>query len=185
MKNIQKVKTQIKQECLKSKNIPNWFYKDHLSQVEKNAKELLEEKSSADKEVVLLGVWLHDLQRIRGIKGDHQKIGAIEAEKVMKQYSYDKGMIEKVKNIILSHSCSNKKPSSLEGKILATADAMSHYQNDFYLKIAVTGQRDLKEFKTWLKEKLNRNYNKKLYFDSAKKKIKERHDLFTKLISIK
>lgn len=103
----------------------------------------------------------------------------------MKEYGYDKEIIEKVKNIILSHSCNSKKPSSLEGKILATADAMLHYQNDFYLKIAVTGQRDLKEFKSWLKEKLNRNYNKKLYFVSAKKKIKERHDLFTKLISMK
>ena len=44
---------------------------------------------------------------------------------------------------------------------------------------------EIKEFKGWLKEKLNRNYNKKLYFASAKKKIKERHDLFVKLISMK
>jgi HD superfamily phosphodiesterase len=180
-----KIKSQIKQECEKSKSIPDWFYKDHLSQVEKNAKEILREQTKADKEVVLLGVWLHDLQRIRGIKGDHQKIGAREAEKVMKEYDYDKEMIEKVKSIILSHSCNSKKPSSLEGKILASADAVSHYQNDFYLKIALTGQRDLKEYKAWLKEKLNRNYNKKLYFVSAKKKIKERHDLFVKLISMK
>lgn len=185
MNNIQKIKIQIKQECLKNKSIPDWFFKDHLSQVEKNAKWLLKEMPKADKEIVMLGVWLHDLQRIRGIKGDHQKIGAREAEKVMKGYNCDKELIKKVKDIILSHSCDSVKPNSLEGKILATADAMSHYQNDFYLKIAVTGQRNLKEFKAWLKEKLNRNYNKKLYFVSAKKKIKEPHDLFTKLILMK
>lgn len=116
---ISKVKSQIKQECEKSKSIPDWFYGDHLSQVEKNAKEILKEQTKADKEVVLLGVWLHDLQRIRGIKGDHQKIGAREAEKIMKEYGYDKEMFEKVKNIILSHSCNSKKPSSLEGESLS------------------------------------------------------------------
>lgn len=182
---VARIKSQIKHECEKSKSIPDWFCRDHLFQVEKNAQELLKEKSNVNKEIVLLGVWLHDLQRIRGIKGDHQKIGAREAGKVMKEYGYDKDVIEKVKVIILSHSCSNKIPSSLEGKILASADAVSHYQNDFYLKIAVTGQRDVREFKSWLKEKLNRNYKKKLYFTSAKKKIKERHDLFVKLISMK
>jgi len=53
---ISKIKSQIKQECEKSKSIPDWFYEDHLSQVEKNAKVILKEKPRADKEVVLLGV---------------------------------------------------------------------------------------------------------------------------------
>jgi len=183
MKNIGKIKKQIRQDCLDNDKLPEWFYKDHLLQVEKNAKELLDENPQADRKVVLLGVWLHDLQRVRGIKGDHQKVGAREAEKVMKEYGYDNTIIKQVKDIILSHSCGPVKPGSLEGKILATADAVSHYQNNFYLKVAVTGQRDLEEYKAWLKEKLDRNYNKKIYFQSARRKIKPMHDIYERLIT--
>jgi len=184
-KTIIKIKEQIKSECQKNKKLPTWFYSDHLLMVEKNAKALLKEMPSADKGVVLLGVWLHDLQRVRGLNGDHQSVGAREAEKVMREYGYDNKIIAKVKNIIQTHSCDKKKPTSLEGRILATADAMSHYYNDFYLRIAVTGQRDLAEFKEWVLEKLDRNYNKKIFFNYAKKKIKLRHDLYKKVFSMK
>lgn len=184
MINIQKIKKQVEQECKANKKLPEWFYLDHLLMVEKNSIWLLKQQTKADKEVVLLGVWLHDLQRVRGLKGDHQTVGASEAVKVMKEYNYGSDMIKKVKAIILTHSCSKKRPISLEGKILATADAMSHYYNDFYLRIAVTGQRDLKEFKAWVIEKLDRNYNKKIFFASAKKKIKPRHDLYKKVFSM-
>ena len=183
-KEIQQIKTLIKKECTKGP-IDDWFYATHLLGVEKFAKWLLARLPKANKEVVMLGVWLHDLQRIKGIKGNHQEIGAKEAEKVMIKFAYDNKTINQVKNIILSHSCSNKKPNTLEGKILASADAMSHYHNDFFLQIAVTGQRDLGEYKKWALEKLNRNYNVKISFPFAKKEIKARHDLFKKVFTMK
>lgn len=183
--NIIKIKKEVERECKTNKELPQWFYSDHLLMVERNSIWLLKQQPKADKEIVLLGVWLHDLQRVRGLKGDHQAIGAREAGKVMKEYGYSSDMIKEVKAIILTHSCSKKRPTRLEGKILATADAMSHYYNDFYLRIAVTGQRDLKEFKEWVLEKLDRNYNKKIFFASAKKKIKPRHDLYKKAFSMK
>jgi len=183
--NVQKIKKQVEQECKANKKLSVWFYSDHLLMVEKNSKWLLKELPKSDSEVVLLGVWLHDLQRVRGLKGDHQSVGAREAVKVMKEYGYGKPVIEKVKAIILTHSCSKEIPTSIEGKILATADAMSHYYNDFFLRIAVTGQRNLKEFKEWVLEKLDRNYNKKIFFASAKKKIKPRHDLYKKVFSMR
>lgn len=173
------IKKQIKNECLKSRFIENWFYKTHLLGVEKFAKYLLTKLPKADKEIVLLGVWLHDLQRIRGIKGDHAKAGAVETEKVMEEFGYDDKIIQRVKEVVLSHCCDTKlKPKTVEGKILASADAMSHYTNDFYLTIAATGQRSLVEFKKWALEKLDRDYNKKIFFSFAKNKIKKRHEIF-------
>lgn len=184
MKRIEQIKKQIKQECKKSKYIEDWFYDVHLLKVEEMSKWLLKKLPKADKEIVLLGVWLHDLQRIRGIKGEHQKAGAIEAAKVMKKYGYDKDVMARVQEIILTHSCSRNMPGSLEAKILATADAMSHYYNDFFLVIGLTGKREIKEYKTWVLEKLNRNYKKKLFFPFAKKKIKDRHDLVMKIMTM-
>jgi len=185
-KNIIEIKKYIKKECRILGFIDLWFYEVHLLGVEKFAKYLLKKLPKADNEVVMLGVWLHDLQRIRGIKGDHAKIGAIEAEKVMKKFGCEKNIIKHVKEIILSHPCDTElRPKTIEGKILASADAMSHYINDFYLTIATTGQRNTEEYKKWVLEKLDRDYNKKIFFDFAKKKIKKRHDIFKKIFAMK
>ena len=76
---------------------------------------------------------------------------------------------------MLQHARHAKK---LGKKILASADAMSHYINDFYLIIATTGKRNLLE-------KLKRDYNKKIFFDFAKKTIRKRHELLMELMTMK
>lgn len=182
---LSQIKELVKNECTSLGFAGSWFYGVHLLAVEKFAKELLKKLPKANKEVVMLGVWLHDSQRIRGIKGDHAEIGAVEAQKVMEQFKYDKGIIDQVKAIILSHSCDTKlMPATLEGKILATADAMSHYANDFYLTIAITGKRDLPAFKKWALEKLDKDYNKKIFFAFAKTQIKQRHKVLKVLLTM-
>lgn len=185
LKTIKQIKEKIKYECYHLGYMEPWFYDDHLLSVEKYANFLLKKLPKADKEVVLLSVWLHDTQRVRGIKGDHQKKGAEEAKKIMLGYGYSAEMIKKVQGAILTHACDKKLPATLEGKILATADAMTHYVNDFYLRIATTRQRSLKEFKAWALEKLNRDYNKKIFFPFAKKEIQERHTILMKLFTMK
>ncbi|MBU4339144.1 HD domain-containing protein [Patescibacteria group bacterium] len=187
---ISQIKSLVKNECFNLGFIDNWFYGVHLLGVEKFAKVLFKKMSKADKEIVLLGVWLHDLQRVRGIKGDHAKMGAIEAEKVMRQFNYPEKTIKHVKEIILAHSCDTcLMPETLEGKILASADAMAHYVNDFYLTIAVTGavtgERDLVSFKKWALEKLDKDYNRKIFFDFAKKMIEKRHKALKEVFTMK
>ena len=165
---INQIKKLVKAEC--RANGLGWFYDVHLVAVENCAKLLLEKLPKADKEIVMLGVWLHDLQRVRGIEGDHVKIGALEAKKVMREFNYPRWKIEALREIVLSHSCQKGlAPKTLEGKILATADAMSHFTNDFSLEIAVTGRRDVKGFKKWALEKIERDYHKKIFFPFAKK----------------
>jgi len=183
---IAQIKNLVRNECFTLGFIDKWFYSVHLLGVEKFAKELLKKLPKANKEIVLFGVWLHDLQRVRGIKGNHAKIGAIEAEKVMKQFGYSDQIIKHVKEMILAHSCDTRLiPKTLEGKILASADAMSHYVNDFYLTIATTGERDLVGFKKWALEKLDRDYNKKIFFDFAKKMIEKRHRVLEEVFTMK
>lgn len=181
---ISDIRLKVKDECARLGNVPEWFFEAHLCEVERRFLELLAENIQADREVVALGVWLHDLQRIRGIQGGHEEAGAVEAEKVMQEFGLDEDLIERVKRIILTHSCKNRQPDTLEGKILATADAMSHYFNDFYLRIACLGQRDADGFKEWVLEKLDRDFNQKIFFESAKQKIQARHDLFKQVFSM-
>jgi len=83
---ISQIKDLVKKECLDLGFIDDWFYNVHLLGVEKFAKELLKKLPKANSEIVMLGVWLHDLRQVRGIKGDHEKTGAIDAETVLKQF---------------------------------------------------------------------------------------------------
>ena len=184
-KTILEIKAKIKRECYEAGHMKPWFYDKHLLGVEKWAKFLLTKLPRADKEVVFLGVWLHDLHRIRGLKGDHQKAGAQEAKKVMQGYGYPDETIKKVQAIILTHACDGAMPKTLEGRILASADAMAHYINDFYLQIAVTGQRSVAEYKEWCLEKLKRDYSKKISFPFARQAIKDRHDALMKVFTMK
>jgi HD superfamily phosphodiesterase len=181
---IEIIKKQIRDECERDAKLKGWWFESHLLGVEKFAKELLRKFPKANKEVVMLGVWLHDLQRIRRIPGDHEKKGALEATKFLKEYGYSKETIKKVKGIIETHSCENKRPTSLEGKILATADALSVYFKDFFINIAIRGDHDTEGYKEWVMEKLNRNYQKKIFFDFAKKKIKKRQEIIKKFLTM-
>jgi len=182
-KKIKQIKQLIKKEC--EKNNLDEFYRYHLLEVEKNALKLLNKLPEANNELVMLAVWLHDLQRIRQLEGDHQQVGVREAEKVMEEYNFSSENILLVKDIIHSHSCAGLTPTTLEGQILATADAMSHYTSDFFLWIATRGERNLEEYKEWALEKLDRNYNKKIFFSFAKKAIQKRHDALMQLLESK
>ena len=182
---ISKIKNLVKNECINLGLIDDWFYDVHLLAVEKWAKELLKKLPKANSEIVLLGVWLHDIAQVRGIKGDHAKKGVAEAEKVLKQFGYSESVINHVKEIVLSHGCKELMPKTLEGKILASADAMSHYVNDFYLAILATGERDLPSFKKWALEKLDRDYNKKIFFDFARRMIAKRHKILKEFFTMK
>ena len=185
MNNINKIKQLVKKECDEFMGANNWFYENHLLAVEKAAKFLLSNLPKANREVVLLGVWLHDLQRVRNIDGDHQKIGAREAGKVLKDFGYDAKTISRVKEMILSHACYSIMPKTIEAKILASADAMSHYENDFYLRIATTGEVPAEDYNKGALEKLDRDYNKKIFFPFAKKKIESRHKSLMKVFMMK
>ena len=182
-KNIGDIKAFVKNECATLGHVSDWFFSVHLEAVEQWAEWLLERVPEADKEIVRLSVWLHDTQHYRGVKGDHEQIGAQEAEKILREFKYDEVTIKKVREIILTHSCEERMPTSIEGRVLAAADGMAHYTNNFYLYIACTGQRTVEQYKTWALEKLDRDMNVKISFDFAKEEMKPMHDALIKALN--
>lgn len=180
-KKINEIKNFIKKEC--EKNSLNDFYEHHLLGVEKNALELLSRLPKADKELVMLGVWLHDLQRIRKLKGDHEGIGAQEAQKVMEQFRYSPEMTTLVRDMILTHMCNEHIPTTLEARTLATADALSQYNSDWIINVAISDGMKLKEYKKFMIEKLEHNYDKRIFFNFAKKMIQTKHDAWMTILT--
>ncbi len=123
-----KVKPEIYNEVKKRmrKNDPAHDF-EHVLRVYENAK-MIFSKEKANKKLVLYSALLHDI--ISFPKNDKRsKISSTksskEAKKILKKFSFSDEEIKIISNAIEDHSFSkNKKPTSLEGKILQDADRL-------------------------------------------------------------
>ena len=119
-----------------------WFYDVHLLPAAKSAEEILALYPAADRNVVLPAIWLHDIAKIsqknregfEGIHPAHHKEGADMAAEIMSDYKVDPKVTKKITNCILRHRNSgNYKAETLEEKVVAAADTLSHFRSVFYL----------------------------------------------------
>jgi len=174
MDNLEKIKSQIKEETNK---YLDWFFTHHILVVKDNVNWLCDYLPEADREVCILGAYLHDLQRIRHIDDDHEQAGALEAKKILEEYNYPIETITKVQEIISTHSGKDGNlPTSIEGWILCSADGMAHLQDDFFLRIALMGERNIDDYTPWCMRKIERNWNNKIHFDFAKDRMRETYE---------
>lgn len=136
----------------------------HIESVVKNAK-LLAEKYQADKEVVVIAAWLHDIASITDYKlyKEHHIYGAKIAEEILKELNYEEEKINLVKECIKNHRGSiNNERLTVEEKCVADADAVSHLDNIpglLYLAY-VERKMDINEGKEFVKSKLKRSFQK-------------------------
>ena len=185
--NIQEIINNLKNDIKSSKHCESWFYEDHLLVVERLALELCDLYPKANKDLVTLGVWFHDIGRAHGHDDGHDLYGANYAGETLIKNGFDKNFIDLVVEACRTHSCKeNGKPNSLEGKILATADALSHYHNGFYLRILYSWSKknkgDYYQLKTKLFKKMERDLNEKIFFDEIRVKIKPMHKAWKKVV---
>lgn len=155
---IDKIKKLVQEEC---KQDP-WNWDHHIVSVVKYAKQLAK-KLGADEEIVEVSAWLHDITRLKGDPENHHISGQIEAEKILRELKYPQEKIDKVKHCIHAHRGSQSiKRETLEAECVASADAMSHFDNvPALLYVAfVKKQMDTEEGKKWVKNKLERSWNK-------------------------
>ncbi len=193
----QQIKKYLANEIKSSKHCESWFYKEHLLVVEKLALDLCNLYPAANRDAVILSVWFHDIGRAHGHDKNHDLYGANYAKKVLTENNFDKNLIDLVTNSCKTHSCDkNGKPKSLEGKILATADALSHYHNGFYLRILHSWSKKIntahypklankpsyQKLKTKLFQKINRDFNEKIFFEEAKQAIYPMYQAWQKII---
>lgn len=151
-------------------------WEKHIKTVVRISK-ILAEKLGANVEVVEKAAWLHDVSKLIGKPNKHHLTGAKQAAKILKQEGYDNEFIEKVKHCIKTHSSDkNHKPESLEAKILASADGLSHFENFEDLKVVAKNKE-----KGWLKEKLKKSWNKMIL--ESKEYAKEHYPLIVEYMN--
>lgn len=178
-------------------------FKYHILSVVKNAA-LLAEKLNADKEVVEIASYLHDIGRAtnweeldhlglpsekskgenkKAISDVHHIVGAEKTKKILSDIGYDNEFIKKVENCILSHRGSKgPEPETVEEKIIASADAMSHY--DIFPLLLIVFSKSAGTFEELIdsiERKMQRGWEKKLMPD-AKEIVREKYEAIMLII---
>lgn len=136
----------------------------HIEAVVKNA-EVLAEKYNADKEIVVIAAWLHDIASVTdyALYENHHIHGAEMACEILSKLSYDESKILIVQNCIRNHRGSvfiDK--NNLEELCVADADAISHFDSVpslLYLAY-VERQMNIEDGIQFVKGKLERSFYK-------------------------
>ncbi len=182
MNKVEEIKNYVNKKFEKSGQ--KWFVDLHIKVVENLAIKLAGMKN-ANKEIVKLAVWLHDIHyadfppsATETIDDRHDVIGTQKARKILKEHGYDEKTIGHVGECIITHRCKGRNPRSLEAKILATADGMSHIENFLMLLFVgfVKYKMSIKQVYEWLNRKIDRDWNDKILFPEAKNMIKEKYE---------
>lgn len=161
LKNLQK---EIYDRCQKETNKFGMGCYYHIVDVVKNA-EILASKYKADKEIVMIAAWLHDIASITdySLYELHHIHGAQMAYSILKEYNYDDKKITLVQKCIQSHRGSvNLGKGTLEELCVADADAISHVDNIpslLYLAYVQKGM-GIEEGQRFVRDKLIRSFQK-------------------------
>lgn len=175
---IEEVKKFVEEECKKpTSKYGVEPFSFHFTQVA-DYSAILAEKLGADKEVVLLSAWLHDIGSIMKGRKDHHITGAEIAGEKLKELGYPTEKIELVKRCILNHRGSqNNNRETLEEKIVADADAMSNFDNipGIFKAAFVYEGLGQGEGKVSVNQKLANKWSK-LHFEDSKVIIKPKYE---------
>jgi uncharacterized protein len=147
---------------------------------------MLAKKLNANVEVCELAAWLHDLGLVQGDLKTHHITGAKEAEKILGEFGYPKTTIEKIKHCISTHTHEGAKSrKTIEAKILASADVMSHFDGipELYWVAFRIIKLNRDQGKKWVLKKLKFGWRELI--PEAKKIIKPKYDAMRLLIEDK
>lgn len=160
-----------------SRDMGKWMWQNHVQWVANKAVELAK-KYNADQDKVYAGALLHDIGDIwleRDEEGFEEKCDKTGRE-ILKKVGFSEADVDEILiNIIEPHSCyPNNLPQTVEGKCLASADAMFHLVTDFFPQFSwkhLPGSMDYNGWIAWVTEKIERDFNNKIFFDIEKKEV--------------
>jgi HD superfamily phosphodiesterase len=156
------------------------LHRAHVEELEKLIEGISLGRPEADKEILLLAVWLHDIGFIRDGGGDdHAITGEIIAREWLEKEGYDKNKAERVLHCVRSHRCKDVQPETLEAKIIAFADSASHMTQGIYIDML----KEEREGSTYDPlQKLERDWRDLSFFPEMKNKFEALYEAWRKLI---
>lgn len=187
--NYSKIKREVSEivykASLKNNHFGQGVWDYHIQAVINHSKKL-GKLFKADLEVLELAAILHDYAGIKDYKfyPKHHIYSGELAEKLLREYNYPEDKIKHIKECIFSHRGSVKmKRRTIEAKILASADAMSHITeiaDMFHLAYKIYGY-ETAEGAEWLKGKLQRSWAKTM--PTGKDMVRAEYNAAIKIIN--
>jgi putative nucleotidyltransferase with HDIG domain len=159
----------------------DWGYKNHVLFVA-HYTEKIALAQHANVELAVAGALLHDIADavMARRNPEHEAKSLALADELLQKSGFSKDETAFVVNeIIKPHSCKEIMPTALEGKVMATADGAAHFLTDFYPLFCWRhyGPEDnYQAFKTWMLGKIEKDFNKKLFFDDVKQEVLPRYE---------
>lgn len=168
----------------------DWLYEHHVLWVANRTEELCK-KYGGRLEIAVAAALVHDIADTLTSRSDpeHKEKSLELGRELCTQAGYTPDEIAVIiDDIGQLHSCRNgKHPASLEGKIMATADACSHYETDFYLHAFAQGSafRDYDWQREWMYQKLKKDLENKIFFDEERARIQPLYEVLRQITLIK
>jgi len=194
MLNYSQIEQEIKDSVLgMAKDSPlDWFFDFHLREVVAASEDLLKKYPEADREVVILASWMHDLghlvartlDEVDSVKADHHLVGEKMAQKMLEPYNLPKEKQDKIARAILCHRAKEPYlPQTIEEKIVAVADTLSHFESIFYLAYFKIYPKDsLVVFVTKQKEKMARDWRDLALLPEAQEIARPRYEMISQML---
>ncbi|HSW78364.1 MAG TPA: HD domain-containing protein [Candidatus Chromulinivoraceae bacterium] len=145
----------------------------------------------ANIDLAVAGALLHDVADavMARERPEHEAESLKIAEELLKESGFDmQDTAFVVDEIIKPHSCKELKPTSLEGKVMATADGAAHFLTDFYPLFCwrhYGPKDDYVIFKDWMHGKMEKDFNKKLFFDDVRREVRPRYEALKLIFFVK
>lgn len=155
----------------------------HLQEAQKWAQYMTKKYPEADKEVIFLAVWLHDIGHYPVPTNiDHAVRGEEVAKQFLKEESYPEDKMENVLHCVRAHRCRDVQPETLEAKIIAFLDAASHMTDTMYLSMAKQVKEKDKDFDVYAK--IERDFRELSLFPEIKEDLVELYESWKNLIKV-
>lgn len=166
----------------------DWLAVHHVPVVADYATELAK-RFGGNNDLARAAALLHDIADVNTDRFDpeHEAKSLAIARELLMRCGYSEVEVQLIADdAIRYHSCHDGQvPTSLEGKILATADAMAHLKTDFYLYALYqrSKRESLADFKVWASKKLERDYHIKIRFDEVRSETRAEYEVLRTLFT--
>lgn len=173
-------------------SLGKWMWNNHVQWVADKAKQLAE-KYGADTEKVVCAALLHDLGDSTHERDSEQFATWSEekAHEILLKVGWNEDEAKEIIEVIIRpHSCRpGNLPTTQEGKVLSTADAMWHIQTSFFPMISYKNRPEnthtYEEWQAWFDEKIERDFNVKIFFEDEKNEVAKDYEALIRVFSNK
>ena len=158
----------------------HWGYPNHVLVVAEQT-EKLANQHGANIELAVTGALLHDIADavMSRFNPEHEERSLKIAGDILAKSGFTKDETHFVREEILRpHSCKKLLPTTIEGKVMATADSMAHFVTDFYLYFCWQnyGPGDYEDFIEWVPKKIEKDFTRKIFFDDAREAVRPKYE---------